>query len=218
MVTAIASWVLLFGAPEDALACHRGDPHGSATSCDGGGEVDLTNLVMVDANGDVVGSISNLDEARAHVIVLTPDQRPFRLEVELGRLRVDLGWKEQGSPSVFYEELGCLDTDTALLAPLNAVPNIFHEVALIPDGAGGLVPWVGTSFENPSREYNSQIASDGSCFNHAPPLTPDGPEVPAEDEDRLKLELNFYEGEEAGDVDLIWPGNLGAVVEWSIPF
>ena len=39
LVTAIASWVLLFGAPEDASACHKGDPpipHGAAT-CDGGG-------------------------------------------------------------------------------------------------------------------------------------------------------------------------------------
>ena len=55
MVTASASLALLFGAPEDALACHRGDPHGSATSCDGGGggggAGDLTNLVLVDATG-----------------------------------------------------------------------------------------------------------------------------------------------------------------------
>jgi len=37
MVMAIALSVLLVGAPEDASACHKGDPHGSATSCDGGG-------------------------------------------------------------------------------------------------------------------------------------------------------------------------------------
>jgi len=182
-----------------------------------GDGVKLTNLVLVDANGNVVGPILNFDTWMAHVIVFTPDQRPFRLIVGLRELRLGGGFQQQGT-QVYYENLGCPATDTAYSDPRNAVPNIFHEVALIPDGAGGLVPWVGTSFENPSREYNSQIASDGSCFNHAPPLTPDGPEVPAEDEDRLKLELNFYEGEEAGDVDLIWPGNLGAVVEWSIPF
>ena len=42
MVTAIALIVLLVGAPEDALARHKGDPpipHGAA-SCDGGGGVE----------------------------------------------------------------------------------------------------------------------------------------------------------------------------------
>ncbi len=171
---------------------------------------------MRDANGNFVGEVLNLANT-LYVNFITPDQRRFRLTTTIRELRKGVGFQSIGQ-GVNFESLGCPDTDTAYIGPENAVPNIFHEVALIPDGAGGLVPWVGTSFENPSREYNSQIASDGSCFNHAPPLTPDGPEVPAEDEDRLKLELNFYEGEEAGDVDLIWLGNLGAVVEWSIPF
>ena len=55
-----------------ALACHKGDPpipHGPAT-CDGGDGVDLTNLVMVDASGEVVGPVSTLELGRAFVIVL----------------------------------------------------------------------------------------------------------------------------------------------------
>ena len=51
MAAAIASLVLLFGAPKDALACHKGDPHGSATSCDVGGGDTLGALDCAD--GDV---------------------------------------------------------------------------------------------------------------------------------------------------------------------
>ena len=64
MVTAIASLVLLFGAPEDAVACHRGDPripHGNQTSCDGGGGVTPTNFVLVDGTGNVVGPVLGFD-------------------------------------------------------------------------------------------------------------------------------------------------------------
>jgi len=62
MVTAIALLVLLVGAPEDAVACHRGDPrvpHGNQTSCDGGGGGTPTEFVLVDDNGDVVGPVIN---------------------------------------------------------------------------------------------------------------------------------------------------------------
>jgi len=167
MVMAIASSVLLFGASEDASACHRGDPgipHGNQTSCDGGGVVDLTNLtnlVLVDANGDVVGRISSLSESHAQVILFTPDQRPFRLEISFIGLRSGSGFRST-TYNVKYEEPGCLATDTAYLDPVNAVPNIFYESALI-QSAVGVIPWVGTSFEKQLLTVTSLLGFDGLC-------------------------------------------------------
>ena len=140
MVTAIALSVLLFGSPEDALACHKGDPgipHGGATSCDGGGGADLTNLVLVDANGNVVGPILNFDARFAHVIVFTPDQRPFRLPIFLADLMRGDGFKDFGS-HLYYEEEGCPDTSGPYLIPTYGIPNIFHAFALRKDGAGAM--------------------------------------------------------------------------------
>jgi len=125
MVTTIASLVLLFGAPKDAVACHRGDPHGSATSCDGGGGVDLTNLVMVDANGNVVGRISSLEVGHANVIVFTPDQRPFLLHISAGDLQNGFGFRD--GERLYYEESGCPDTGSTYLPPGSNWPDIFYE-------------------------------------------------------------------------------------------
>ena len=47
----------------------------------------------------------------------------------------------------------------------DAMPKVFHELALMKDGAGGLVPWVGTSFENSFREMDSRRGSDGICVD-----------------------------------------------------
>ena len=58
------------------------------------------------------------------------------------------------------------DNGISLATYLNnqhAVPDIFHEAALTPDGTGGLVPWVGTSLENPLRDMRSRRQGDGSC-------------------------------------------------------
>ncbi len=67
MVTAIASLVLLFGAPKDALACHKGDPripHGSVTTCDGGGGVPInTSLVVVDGTGTPFATVLDVNLA-----------------------------------------------------------------------------------------------------------------------------------------------------------
>ena len=170
MATAIASLVLLFGAPNYVQACHRGDPrvpHGSKTSCDGRVGVNLTNLVLVDANGNVVGRISNLDHDIAHVIVFTPDQRPFRLAIRLGALSDGGGFQVVG-PILYYEGSGCPDTGATYIAPVNVVPDIFHEVSLFRNGTGGLVPWVGTSFEHPLRVFLSQLNGDGTCVELGP--------------------------------------------------
>ena len=57
-----------------------------------------------------------------------------------------------------------------------------------------------------------------ACSPMADGLKPDGSEAPAENKDQEKFELKIYEDEETGDVDMILPGDLGAVIEWSIPF
>jgi hypothetical protein len=160
--------------PEDALACHKGDPpipHGAAT-CDGGGGGggDLTNLVLVDATGNVVGPIFNLGNQNAHVIVFTPDQRAFRLYIPISILYFGDGFRETGL-TLYYEGSECPDNGATYIAPGHAVPDIFHEVGLIPDGTGGLVPWVGTSFEHPLRTFLSQRNSDGTCTDFAPRIT-----------------------------------------------
>ncbi len=49
-------------------------------------------------------------------------------------------------------------------------------------------------------------------------LKPDGSEAPVKNKNQENFELKIYEDEETGDVDLILPGDLGAVIEWSIPF
>jgi hypothetical protein len=80
--------------------------------------------------------------------------------------------------------------------------------------------WANPQFESPDCDQRSDGDADAdiACSPLAGVLTPDGSEVHKEDEDRLKLELNIFEGEEAGDVDLIWRGYSGAVIEWTIPF
>ncbi len=87
-------------------------------------------------------------------------------------------------------------------------------------GVTGSGIWDNPQFESPGCDPRSDGDADAdiTCSLSAGGLTPDGLEVPAEDEDRLKLELNIYEGEEFGDVDLKWPEGYGVVVEWTIPF
>ncbi len=67
----------------------------------------------------------------------------------------------------YYEE-SCPDTGATYLAPNFAVPDIFYESALVPDGNGGLVPWVGTSFEHPLVVIHSQRGRDGTCVEIGP--------------------------------------------------
>ena len=60
IVTAMASLVLLLGAPKNTLACHKGDPgvpHGAQTTCDGDGVP--TTFVLKDVSGNVVGPASS---------------------------------------------------------------------------------------------------------------------------------------------------------------
>ncbi len=59
MVTAIASLVILFGAPKNTLACNKGVPHGNQTSCDGGGGggVKILSPVLVDGNLEPIGTV-----------------------------------------------------------------------------------------------------------------------------------------------------------------
>ena len=132
---------------------------------------------MRDANGNFVGEVLNLANT-LYVNFITPDQRRFRLTTTIRELRKGIGFQSIGQ-GVNFESLGCPDTDTAYIGPENAVPNIFHEVALIPDGTGGLVPWVGTSFENPRRRILSTLSGDGSCFNHTIPQNDDFYPAPA---------------------------------------
>jgi len=173
MVTAIALLVLLVGAPEDAVACHRGDPlvpHGNQTSCDGGGGVTPTDFVLVDANGDVVGPVINYGPehlrkslANLQVIASTQDQRLFFLTIQFDILSVGRGFQPQGQLVVRFELLGC--EGDAYISAANAVPNVFYEHGLLPDGTGGSIPFVGTSFEIQFLTSQSRIQPDGSCYD-----------------------------------------------------
>ncbi len=66
MVTAFALSVLLFGAPEDAVACHKGDPgipHGGAASCYGGGGGGTTTLGDLNCTADQIAKFNDSSEA-----------------------------------------------------------------------------------------------------------------------------------------------------------
>ncbi len=173
MVIAIASLALLLGAPEDALACHRGDPHGSAASCDGGGGVTPTNFVLVDGNGDVVGPVISFQTDRGitltnlQVIASTQDQRLFFLTIDFAVLRQGRGFRPQGQQEVRFENLGC--EGAVFFSDNFALPNVFYEVALVPNGTGGLIPFVTTSFEVQFPTIFSTSQGDGSCSDSPTP-------------------------------------------------
>ena len=84
----------------------------------------------------------------------------------------------QGRGAVYYEAVGCPADDTAFLQDQSALPDTFHEVALLPDGIGGVEPWVATSFEHPIRGILSRHFGDGSCSDFGTPQN--GPFYPGE--------------------------------------
>ncbi len=182
MVMAIALLALLLGAPEDALACHKGDPpipHGAQVSCDVVGGTDFTDLVLVDANGYVIGPISWVHEDRVQVIAFTPDGRPFRLSINVTDLLLyqdssDVKMFDQagGGNVLYYEALGCLSSDVPYLDLKNAVPDVFYEVALITASAGHVVPFVATSLETVRSDFWSLDQSGGTaCENLTTQIT-----------------------------------------------
>ena len=177
-VTAIASFVFLLGVPEDALACHKGDPrfpHGAQTSCDGGGGDVPTNFVLVDGTGNVVGPVLGFDPSATlvYVSVPTPNRGQIFLRVSVSNLQNNRGFDAQGGPRLFFENLGCPEADTAYLFPKYAVPNVFPEDGLIRGGVTfTLELWIGTSFESqPVRVFLSRRRDTGVCKELDPPIT-----------------------------------------------
>ena len=214
MVTASASLVLLFGVSKDALACHRGDPHGSATSCDGGGGVDLTNFVMVDANGDVVGPVLSFDlnpalpspEDQVHVIISTPNQGQIILSVYLPDLRNNEGFHLPRGGWLYFENPGCSESDTAYLSNRFAVPNVFPEVGFI---LGTITPtrelWIGTSIAPQlDRVFFSRRRDGGVCDELDPQIS--GPYYPAE-------QLTDEDGLPVDDINVLYPPPLRIEVQ-----
>ncbi len=210
MVMAIASLVLLFGAPEDALACHKGDPgipHGGAASCDGGGGGTPTDFVLVDANGDVVGPVIGFDlntdgnaAGGIHVIVSTPNQGSILLPLPFGNLLEGIGFRRPGATYLYFENSGCPEIDTAYLFPGKAVPNVFPEV-----GMHGRELWIGTSIEiQPVRFFLSRRRTTGACLEIDPP-TP-GPYSPAE-------QLTDEFGDPVNHIDDLYPPPLRVEVK-----
>ena len=170
-VIAIASLALLLGAPEDAVACHRGDPrvpHGNQTFCDGGGGGTPTEFIMLDGNGGVVGpvinygpDVSKITLTNLQVIASTQDQRLFFLGIDFDLLQRGDGFRPQGQTVVWFENFEC--EGDVYLDVKSVVPNVFYAVALLPNGNGGLIPFVSTSFEVQFPTILSAIQSDGSC-------------------------------------------------------
>ena len=153
MVTAIASLVILFGAPKNTLACNKGVPHGNQTSCDGGGGVTPTNFVLLDASGVQVGNvigvqiggvINGIDSDRTYVNVL------IRYTNILGDIvKVVLKASESGMGIVGVNDLFFLDpacVTQAYFYPSRidlSFPSSFGEIVghfIAPDKAYPVVP------------------------------------------------------------------------------
>ena len=101
--------------------------------------------------------------------------------------------------AVYYEAVGCPPNDTAFLQDETAKPDTFHEFALLPDGIGGVEPWVGTSFENPTRGILSQHFGDGSCSDFG--TAQNGPFYPGE-------QLTDEFGDLVEDLNVLYPPPL----------
>lgn len=179
MVTAIASLVLMFGAPKDALACHKGKPHRGEICDDGGGggrtPPDLNNLMLVDANGNDVGPVYGFSYPDLFAVLVTPDQRAFAAPIAGRQLFTnkttvyDVDFYSTGYPwpnTVFFDELGCVGN--AFLEPNHVIPGVLYESALTDSGPDGVRAWVATSFTplTKSTQYlGSAIRSGGQCQN-----------------------------------------------------
>ena len=135
MVMAIAALALLIGAPEDALACHKGDPgipHGSATSC-GGKTENILSPVLVDGNLEPIGTVVGVTDL-LHVITLVEVQNDFD-ETRLTALQANWKQVENNGPffdtkivrrDVAFDGLGC--TGQAFITPNILVIRITDTV------------------------------------------------------------------------------------------
>ena len=105
--------------------------------------------------------------------------------------------------------------------PFDCYKEDWIPVAELPNTSStGIGIWVTPQYESPGCDTRSDEDADAGIA--CSPLT-DGlmlgeAEINTEDEEQLQFELKIYEGEEIGHVDLIWPEDFGAVIEWSIPF
>ncbi len=178
MVTAIALIFLLVGAPEDALACHKGDPpipHGAATCDGGGGGGGTTSPILFDGNLEPIGTVVGVLGQPA-VIIVVDVQNGFG-DTRLTVLEAYFSDDDTSNPFntggliknvVRFDVLGCAGRAfITLTSPWTSIGGNIFASALM--GRDANAEWcVATSKESEPFVARSQLGSDQLCIPVGP--------------------------------------------------